>query len=146
MNAREACDLVFLALVTWREARGEPHEAKLAVAHSIMNRVHRPTWWGRDVVSVTTKKWQYSSMTDPRDPQLSTWPAPAEDSWLECLEVAELVLEDKVRNPVPGADSYFDTSIAPPPWTKGARFVAQLGRLRFYDVDHDHEAPPASAA
>ncbi len=146
MTPEQAVALVFLALTVWREARGEPHESKLGVAFSILNRVARPTWWGRDVLSVVTKKWQYSSLTDPKDPQLRSWPSPAEDAWPECLEVARLVLEDLVRNPVPGADSYYDDSIPPPAWTAHARFVCQLGRIRFYDVDHDHEAPPASVA
>jgi len=146
VTPEQAVELVFLALTVWREARGEPHESKLGVAHSILNRVKRPTWWGKDVLSVVTKKWQYSSLTDPKDPQLTRWPAPAEESWIECLEVARLVLEDKVRNPVEGADSYYDDSIPPPYWTIHARFVQQLGRIRFYDTDHDHEAPPASAA
>ena len=134
-----AVELVFLALVAWREARGEPHEAKLGVAFSLMNRVARPSWWGRDVLSVATKKWQYSSLTDPKDRQLTTWPGPAEDAWLECLEIAGHVLEDKVRNPVPGADSYYDISIPPPKWADPACFVGQLGRIRFFDLDKDYQ-------
>jgi len=59
-----------LALMLWREARGESDEAKIAVAHTVVNRVAHPGWWGRTVDDVIAKKWQYSSMTDPGDPQL----------------------------------------------------------------------------
>lgn len=139
IDPNHATDLVFLALVVWREARGEACEVRLGVACSIMNRVARPSWWGRDVLSVVTKKWQYSSLTDPKDRQLAIWPSPTEDSWRKCLELASDVLENKVRNPVPGADSYYDVSISPPNWADSARFVGQLGRIRFFNLDRDTE-------
>ncbi len=41
-----------LALLVWREARGETFEAQLAVAHSVMDRVKHPGWWGTDLLSV----------------------------------------------------------------------------------------------
>ena len=85
---QEATEKVFLALVVWREARGESYEGKAAVASSIMNRVVRPSWWGRDLFSVIFKKWQYSSLTDPRDRQLTTWPQKNAPDWIECLQVA----------------------------------------------------------
>src|SRR3990172_10413739 len=63
----------YLALAIWREARGEPQLGRTAVGYSILNRVARPSWWGRTVDEVITKKWQYSSLTDPRDKQLPRW-------------------------------------------------------------------------
>ena len=132
-------ETVFLALVVWREARGESRECRTAVAWSVMNRVTNPKWWGTDVLSVIRKKWQYSSMTDPKDPQLTTWPAEEDPSWWECLAIAQEVFEGKIPNPVPGADSYFDISIPAPNWTAAAKFIKQIGRVRFYDVDHDFE-------
>src|SRR6185295_16250998 len=67
-------EITLLALTIYREARGEPHEAQIAVAHTVKNRISKPGWWGTDIVSVLTKKWQYSSLTDPNDTQLTTWP------------------------------------------------------------------------
>jgi spore germination cell wall hydrolase CwlJ-like protein len=136
---KQAADKAFLALVLWREARGEPFPARVAVACSVMNRVLRPAWWGRSVLEVLFKKWQYSSVTDPHDPQLTTWPIGTEQSWLDCLQIAHLAVEGQLQNPVPGADSYYDTSIPAPKWATEDCFVAQLGKLRFYDVDHDYQ-------
>lgn len=134
-------DVVFLALTLWREARGEPHEVKVGIAFSILNRVRRPAWWGNDVQTVVTKRWQYSSLTDPRDPQLTTWPQPADATWWECMQVARDLLHGAaLPNPVPGADSYYDTSIPAPKWATPDLFVGQLGRVRFYNTDRDHEA------
>lgn len=133
-------DVVMLALVVWREARGENGTAKLAVAQSVLNRVKRPSWWGDSVLSVVRKKWQYSSMTDPKDVQLTTWPNPTDYSWLECLQTAYDAIGGSVPNPAPGADSYFDISIPPPKWATPDTFVTQIGRLRFYNLDRDVEA------
>lgn len=139
MTKQEAADRTFLALCLWREARGESVAGKIGVAMAIMNRVQRPSWWGKNVCEVLFKKWQFSSLTDPNDRQLTTWPLANDLSWQSCLDVAWLVLDGSVTNPVPGADSYFDVSIPAPKWTITARFVAQIGKIMFYDVDHDVE-------
>ena len=136
---RFAQDVVFLALTAWREARNEPHLGKVAVVHSIMNRVRRPSWWGDNVLAVVTKKWQYSSMTDPKDPQLVKWPLESDARWQECLEVARGVLDGTITNPVPGADGYYADSIPPPRWADPKKLVAKIGHHSFYDLDSDHE-------
>ena len=140
-DQKRITDGFYLAFVLWREARGEVHSGKVAVAYSIMNRVEHPKWWGSSVITVCIKPWQYSSLTDPKDPQLTRYPG--EDlSWDECIQVALDVLDKKVPNPVPGADSYYAVSMDvagnPPPWSKESRFVAQVGGHTFYDTDGDH--------
>lgn len=132
-------ELVFLALTVWREARGQSRECQVGVAYSIMNRVKNPGWWGNSVCSVLFKRLQYSSMTYKGDPQLTTWPAETDPSWLQCLEVASTVLVEAEENPVPGADSYHDVSIPPPNWASPKSFVRQIGRIRFYNLDRDLE-------
>ena len=95
----------FLALAIWREARGASMQAKIAVAYSILNRVERPSWWGNDVLSVLFKKWQYSSLTDPKDRQLTTWPSTSDPSWYDCLSVAgagdQWTVQDRLRRGSP---------------------------------------------
>ena len=140
-NDHQHCaDITFLALTVWREARGEALDAKRAVASCILNRVHKPGWWGNDIMSVVFKKWQFSSLTDPKDPQLTTWPRSGDPSWTQALMVADAILNGIMSNPVPGADSYFDISITAPKWADDKLFVAQIGRLRFYNIDRDVEA------
>jgi spore germination cell wall hydrolase CwlJ-like protein len=136
---RLASDIVMLGLVDWREARGESFTCKVAVAHSIMNRVHRPSWWGKTLLEVLFKKWQYSSVTDPKDPQLVKWPTQYDEAWLECLEASKGVLLNHLENPAPGADSYYDISIDPPKWADPAKFVVQIDRIRFYNLDSDYQ-------
>lgn len=139
-------DTFYMAFVIWREARGETIEARTGVGFTLVNRAARGGWWGRSIDEIATKKWQYSSLTDPKDRQLVTWPAVKEQSWFEAVDIARQILGAEVTNPVPGADSYFDISIPPPKWTETARFCGQIGRLKFYDVDHDYEAGALVAA
>lgn len=141
-------EMVLLAILVYREARGESHEAKIAVAHTVMNRVANPAWWGRDVVGVITKRWQYSSLTDPKDRQLTVWPQRHDRAFEECLTVASLVLTKVYNSPLKGIDSYYDDSLqgdARPKWAKDhpERFVGKIGRLNFYNLDQDveQEAP-----
>lgn len=137
---RNRCaETIFLALAVWREARGESREAQEAVAMSILNRVERPSWWGKDVMGVVFKKWQVSSLTDPKDRQLVVWPSSGLVSWNLAMEIADDAISDKLQHPAPGADSYHDISIPPPKWATKENFVCQIGKLLFYNVDYDIE-------
>jgi len=133
MTLQEGADVTFLALTLWRECRGESRDGKIAVAHSIMNRLASPKW-GNSVQAVVFQRLQYSSLTHAKDPQLTTWPLPDDPSWKECLQVADQVMSGSVPSPIGRADSYHDTSISPPRWATPDNFIAQIGRLRFYQV------------
>lgn len=138
----------YLAFVAWREARSYklPDEARLGVMFTLINRVDHPGWWGKTIAEVAVKKWQYSSLTDPNDKQLTTWPLESDSSWFNCLELARQILAGEAANPCPGADSYFDDSIPDPVWATSAHFVKKIGTLNFYNVDQDHEAATIVAA
>lgn len=138
---RRQAELVFVAFTTWREARGQTRLVKTGVAWSIVNRArYEPTWWGADVLAVLFKPLQYSSLTDPHDRQLTTWPRSGDAAWSECLEVAEDVLAGRVPDPtiVNGrpSDSYFDDSMKahPPSWVTPASFVVKLGAINFHHL------------
>lgn len=126
---------VMLALLVWREARGELHQAKVAVCFSVMNRVENPKWWGKTLGEVIAKKWQYSSMAAPGDPNLIQYPLPQDLSFKDALATVNAVLGGKVVNPVPRADSYWDDSIARPQWATDANFVCKIGAFSFHNTD-----------
>ena len=132
MTPQQAAELTFLALAVWREARGESRNGKAAVAHVILHRAAHPGWWGKDLLAVVFQPWQFSSLTDPHDPQLINWPKSDDASWIESLAVSAAAIEGTLKNPAPGADSYHDISIKPPYWAKQGTLVAEIGRLRFY--------------
>jgi spore germination cell wall hydrolase CwlJ-like protein len=131
-NAQKYADITFMALTLWREARGETKEVRRGIAAVIMNRAKNPSWWGHNVMEVLFKKWQFSSMTDPNDKQLTKWPQPNDDIWLECLEIAEMAIEGHFVWKLNGANHYYDVSIPPPAWAAEDWFIEQIGKIRFY--------------
>lgn len=127
-----SANIVLLGLVVWRESRGEPYEAKLAVAFSVLTRVKHPSWWGNSIQSVIAKPLQYSSMTHAGDPNLVKYPVEGDTDWNDSIQASTAAISGSVPNPAPTADSYIDNSIAPPPWALKAALVAEIGHFRFY--------------
>jgi spore germination cell wall hydrolase CwlJ-like protein len=127
-------NVALLALVLWREARGEPLAAKQAIACTIRNRVLRPSWWGTDYPSVICKVWQYSSMTAPNDPNLIKWPTPTDSSWQACMQIATDCVSGALEDSTQGATNYFDSSIDsnPPVWAAQMTHVCDIGGFRLY--------------
>ena len=125
-------DVVFLALALWREARGESVECRKAIAAVVMARANAPGWWGRGVMGVLFQKWQFSSLTDPKDAQLTFWPKEDDKQWLECMTIAEDAVGHRLNSIK--ADHYHDVSIKPPKWADESKFVKQIDRVRFYNL------------
>lgn len=125
---------ILLALLIWREARGESVDAQIAVACTVRERVIHPGWWGRNWVEVITKKFQYSSLADPNDKQLTNYPQEADEEFAIAMSVAEDVMAGTVQSKAQGATHYFDDSISAPNWAQADKFIARIGRLNFYRV------------
>jgi spore germination cell wall hydrolase CwlJ-like protein len=125
----------FLALLIWRESRGEGAQGMTAVGCSVRDRVRNPGWWGNDYLSVIEKKWQYSSLTNPKDGQLTAFPPQGDPQFDFALDSAIGIIGGWVRHPVAGADSYYDDSIPPPEWATPDKLVGKIGRLNFYNID-----------
>jgi N-acetylmuramoyl-L-alanine amidase len=131
-DAQSWWNILLMGLMVWREARGESYDAKLAVAYTVITRVANKRWWGDSISAVVTKPYQYSSMTAPRDPQLTIYPQVGDPSFAESVQAAQAAISKGAANPAPEADSYFDDSITPPSWAKPENFCAKIGRLNFY--------------
>jgi N-acetylmuramoyl-L-alanine amidase len=135
MNPSQMYELVLLALCNWREARGEPIDAKMAQAWTVRNRALHPSWWGHDWVSVILKPFQYSSF-NANDPNASKMPGMEDTSWTDCLSVANEVYAGTGTDPTSGCSHYFDKSLDlhPPVWaTDGSMVhVTDIGSFRFY--------------
>lgn len=126
MTTAESYERVLLALTIWREARGEPREAKRGVAHVILNRV-RSRRFPRMLAGVILQPRQFSSYNG-NDPNAVKFPKPDEPAWLECCAVAD----DPGDDPTGGAVLYHSAMPAPPKWADPARLTAQIGAFRFY--------------
>ena len=118
-------------LCCWREARGESLDAKRAQAHSVMNRVNLPSWWGHDLSSVILCKWQFSSFNEG-DPNEKKWPDDNDPSFIDCSTVCDAILSGTDEDPTSGADSYYDTSIPEPYWAVSAQLTLEVDHFRFF--------------
>lgn len=101
-----------LALVLWREARGEGAEGMRAVAHVIRNRVEAtdlPDQW-EDVIQ---KKWQFSSMTAPGDSQLVAWPKQPDPVFEQAMQIAAAVYAGTDIDVTGGAHFYANLAAVP---------------------------------
>jgi len=127
----ESYELVLTALCLWREARGEPREAKRGVLWVIRNRAqdhaHR---WPLSPVQVILQSAQFSSFSSG-DPNAVKFPKPDDPSWLECCSV----VDDPGEDPTGGANHYH--SLAGPHsvwWAQGEQPSAHVGRLWFFQL------------
>jgi|SRR5579884_3172098 spore germination cell wall hydrolase CwlJ-like protein len=128
---RKSWEISLLALLLWREARNQSANAMMAVACSVRNRVLRPRWWGHDWISVILCGEQYSSF-NRNDPNSTKFPPSADSIFPQCLAIAAAIHEGLQDDVIGGADSYHDTSIAPPEWTTKMEKVGNVGDFSFY--------------
>ena len=119
------------ALTIWREARGEGRDGMRAVAHVIANRVaatNLPDQWD-DVIE---RKWQFSSMTAPGDPELILWPKQPDPAWETAMQVAELIYGGGDYDLTLGATFYFNPNVVMPDWAKSMKKTITIGNHNFY--------------
>lgn len=136
---QEVWEVALLALVLWREARGETVMTKRVVAWSIRNRAMHPGWWGNGWAGVIMAPRQYSSMTYPGDPNLVKYPQPNDTAWMACMDMASEVYNAPAGMDISmGATHYFDRSLdgteAVPTWaTDGSMMhVMDSGNFHFW--------------
>jgi spore germination cell wall hydrolase CwlJ-like protein len=130
--ANEAEALDTLARTIWAEARGEGREGMEAVASVILNRVKHPKWWGRDIVSVCKKPFQFSCW-NANDPNLAKLLSVTEKdaAFRLALEIARDAMAGKIMDTTGGATSYHTTAILPG-WAKAMQLSATIGNHMFY--------------
>lgn len=128
MSIQTLTDVQLLALCVWGEARGESHIGKLAVAHVVLNRVGRQTWYGYDVRDVILKPYQFSFFNE-----LAAVVEVDRDD--PCYVVAYLAISGHTVDPTKGATHYYSRDIEAPDWTKDMKFLMCHGKHMFYKED-----------
>lgn len=123
-----------MARTLWGEARGEGIDGMHAVANVIMNRFYHPTWWGKDIVGICQKKYQFSCWL-PSDPNVSKILAVGDDDaqFRIAKGLSILACNGKLNDVTNGADSYKRRD-AYASWAKFLTPVAQVGNHDFYIV------------
>lgn len=116
-----------LALVMWREARGEGSEGMKAVGCVVRNRVKNDTW-----TQIITAKWQFSSMTAPGDLMLIQWPVEGDSQFLEAMLLADGIYNGAIVDITNGATHYFNPNVVLPKWAASLSKTMTLGHHDFY--------------
>lgn len=126
-------DDVLLRMCLWAEARGEPLDGLLAVAHVILNRASRSNL---TVGKVILKPLQFSwtMETDPnRVKVMDAWEQD-HDGWLKADVIAWLAGHGLTVDPTKGSTHYYNPATASPKWGRGYSGWderAQIGRHIF---------------
>jgi len=126
------------------EARGEPFEGRVAVAHVALERFYRGGWYGSSLHEVLLRDADRDGVPEqfscfrPRamGGQLEIVSAPLdhepEEVWVACFQVAAGCRFGWLKSTVGGATHYVATTITAPEWTKKLTALGELGRHRFW--------------
>jgi len=125
-----AADIDIGARTVWGEARGEPYEGKLAVAHVILNRWRARHRGETTVFGVCSEPKQFScwNESDPNRPKMIAIGA-AEPSYRECLRAFLEAIDGP--DPTGGALHYHTIGVRPR-WSRGKRPSAVIGAHKFF--------------
>lgn len=136
-NFQEDSEVMLLARVILGEAEDQPHEAKIWVAGSIMNRVSAKVW-PNTIHEVILQKDQYDPLkpTDPNYPKVID-PLRYVDEiiWRECYKIATDLFLGKLENSTEATHfhgrgitkEWFMQNVVP-----NGRFLKQIGETYFY--------------
>lgn len=128
-------DDILLALLVWREARGEPEAARLGVKHVVLNRAADPARrWSILRARVILEPKQFSSFST-RSANATLFPFPWDVSWVECCKLVEAHSPD----PTGGATMYHSGTWEALPAKSKKDFpqdkvTVRIGAFTFYKV------------
>jgi spore germination cell wall hydrolase CwlJ-like protein len=114
-------DLDALALMAWREARGEGSQGMLAVMHVAVNRAR--DWQGGQpgsIFAVIYAKNQFTSMSVPSDPQYNLGPQPGDLDAAFARRSAPAVASGRDEDLTHGAHYYANLETGHSAWFESA--------------------------
>jgi hypothetical protein len=101
-----------------------------AVACVIRNRVLRDK---STYFDECTKRWQFSSLTAPGDPELTLFPTDNDVTWEKAQMIAEQCIDWKIKDVTGGAVSYYALSMSKPPsWAASMVHTVDIGGQSYF--------------
>ena len=124
--------LDIMARTIWGEARNQGPDGMAAVAHTIINRAYKQSWYGKTFADVCLKPFQFSCWNE-HDPNRDKILALQYDDCdlLICISAAALSLGGNVPDLTNGATHNHTTGVNPP-WAKNKTPNCQIGDHLFY--------------
>ena len=125
--------LDIMARTIWGEARSQGPDGMAGVAHTIINRAWKQTWYGRTYAEVCLKPFQFSCWNE-NDPNRSKILSLQYDDLplLMALSAAALSLAGEIPDLTSGATHYHTSGIAPD-WSEGKAPTIRIGDHLFYN-------------
>lgn len=135
----EAIDI--LARTLYGEARGELSALDggltplIAVGNVIRNRLQRQSWFGKTIVEICQKPYQFSCWNKDDSNYEAVLQAHTDlPIFKTCLEVAHGILYYNWPDITRNADHYYATHHRAPPWSIGQTPVFQIRRHLFFKL------------
>jgi len=123
-------DILWLALCIFFEARGEPLEGQLGVAHVVINRSETRNLSIEEVIKQSNQFSWYN-----KDHKVSTV-AKELSAFFDSVQVVYLCSEERIENKdFWGAEYFFNPTLASPIWAKAFTHVKTVGNHAFYRDD-----------
>lgn len=127
-------DQEIMARTAIGEARGEGDIAMQAVMWVGMNRFTAKRWFSAASIAGTLLMKEQFSCWLQGDPNYALITSLGEAAGFMplALQWASAVLTGMISDPTFGSTHYYDDSIAPPSWVKGATSTVKIGKLNFF--------------
>lgn len=124
-------ELTLLALCVWAEARGEPQEGKDAVAHVVLNRAEKQSWYGKNIRGVILSPKQFSCFNEGDPNREKVLCVQNDEVWADCAMAAWNAYLGFSDDPTGGATHYcrFDVH---PSWRSKMEQTKQIGSHIFF--------------
>ena len=114
-----------MAKVVHHESRGQPRKGQLAVAQTLLNRLHAGGRFGGSICAVANQHGQFFN-TRAYNPPRDT------DDWQTALAIARTTLEGSAETAAPGAIYFHAAYRAPSSFFRSRQRVASIGGQIFY--------------
>ncbi|KAF8361506.1 hypothetical protein PRIPAC_88429, partial [Pristionchus pacificus] len=113
------------------EARGEPYEGQVGVAHVIKNRTraNRGYFGGGSIAGVCLHPNQFSCWNNVKQENIH----PIGQGWEEMDEWVRGVLDGTVADPTNGALYYINPKLCNPSWVKNLKVGIKIANHQFYN-------------
>lgn len=119
-------DILWLALCIFYEARGEPLEGQIAVAHVVVNRAEQRGLSIEEVIKEPNQFEWYKDATKMKVVYTNL------KAYFDCVAVVyECAKERENRKTLNGANHFYNPHIVDPTWAKGMAIVRQIGNHLF---------------
>lgn len=130
-------DVVLLANLLFSEASKNPQHVdkdSTAIAWVVKNRASKPNRFGGSIQDVVFAPSQFSGVgTNEWNKAVSRKFTPEEEKiYKKQLQIASMVLNDKVSDPTGGADHYFNPKLVKPSWSRKMKKTYTSGSHDYY--------------